>query len=207
MPRKFLSVFPNPYSFIDADGNPAGAFPCDATHTGGALQFVGARIEPVVLEEPETMTVQRRAGGQSVSATIVVRPGREKTRFVFDEKEPELVPDTAYYRQALSRGEILPANDEAARAGGIRGFRGVDELRDRARATAAAHFIAERGVAPSWVEAHKAPSPSAETRAEASARPAEPTTQSDEASLPNEVLPRADIPAQPDEGETTATSN
>lgn len=174
---KYLSVLPNPHAFLDADGNPAGAFPRDAADTGGAARYVGATVEPLVLDPGETMTATRRAspGAKPATVTATLRPSREKVVFRFDTTTPEMVPNTGYYRQALQRGEIFPADEATARAAGVKDWKGPEDASRRAGEAAAARHVAERGEAPSWAgkgqESLPREEPKPETRREGSRPP------------------------------------
>ncbi len=159
MALKFYKVFPNPYTFLDADGVPQGVLIRDGNETGGALRYVGATVKTEIVGPGETKTLRRRdrttgrRTGDAVRATLA-KP-REKARFTFNETEPDTVPASNYYRLALQRGEIFPADAETAKAVDIK-FTCVDDLRKAAKDKAAHEYKAAWGEAPAWAEPIKA---------------------------------------------------
>lgn len=155
MALKFFKVFPNPYTFLDADGNPQGVLIRDGNETGGALRYVGATVSTTVLNAAKTLTSQRRdRGGKTRSVTATLAKQREKAQFTFNETEPDVVPASPYYRLALQRGEIFPADAETAQAVGVP-FSSVDVLRQAAKDKAAKEWFAAWGEAPAWAETSK----------------------------------------------------
>lgn len=108
MSFRTLKVYANPYKTLDGEGRPCHVLPYepegDGVKTFDDRRFVGATLKVKVLEKfPDgdpRQTVQENT-------------------FVFSD-EPALVKDTPYYRHALKRGDILPADAETARLAGLK---------------------------------------------------------------------------------------
>jgi hypothetical protein len=101
-----VSVCPNPYHYVDADGVPCATYPEDPEFAGGARRWVGASI-------CEKRTV--------VHSTYDARTGRahnQTTVFVFDDG-PHTRPATSHYLQGIRCGALLAADETSARMAGL----------------------------------------------------------------------------------------
>ncbi len=123
-----LNVVANPWMHIDSQGRPAGACPMDLPP--GVQGFVGASV--------------------SREHTKILRKGSHYQDHVQDtvwefDLSPQVVPDTPYYRGRLRTGEILPADEKAARAAGHASFTKPEDALAKARERAIAEFDAAYG--------------------------------------------------------------
>jgi septal ring factor EnvC (AmiA/AmiB activator) len=101
MPKpKFVLVHPNPYHHIDHEGRPSAICPWDPVDHNPDRGFVGARIGHVVLEQYEPGD----ARGEMLQANHVV----------YDD-EPVRLPASAYYLNAIRRGELIAADFATAK--------------------------------------------------------------------------------------------
>ena len=108
-----LRVLPNPFLF---GGDPLCACATDPVeHIAG--RYVGAT--PVVTEIGETMTVGTLTGFLGHAQHEV------DWSFVDDVQE---IPNTAYYRQQLKDGALVPADVETAAKAGLK-FTSVEQMR------------------------------------------------------------------------------
>lgn len=111
MPTKTLSVYPNPYIAVDHEGYPAGACPCDMPeHVGMTTRkWVGAELDIDQTQLLEQLSAEER----------LYRNPRQRTRFKFELGEPTSLPVTHYYIDRIRGGELIAANADTARLGGV----------------------------------------------------------------------------------------
>ncbi len=102
---KFLNVYPNPFHALDHLGRPAGVLPNepegDGIHTFDSRAFVGARLRTEITYKP------------NLQYGLDASHQRQDTQFDYTE-EPVTVKNTPYYRSALQRRELLPADEYTA---------------------------------------------------------------------------------------------
>ena len=155
MQQETLRVLPNPYTFIDADGEPQGAYPADPSHHGGKRMWIGAKLDPA--RTKIDAEADRRMRGQTGAWKGDDRPSPQTTKFVF-VTESITIPLTAHYLDGIRTGALLAADEESYRKafGTSKGFLPTQEIVAEERAQAAAGFFAERGRAPGWAESHPA---------------------------------------------------
>jgi hypothetical protein len=136
MAKKFLLAYPNPFIHLDHDGYPAGACPCDMPeHVGMTTRrWVGAELDPAATMLLEKLTEEERR----------YRDARQQTRFLFTFSEPTKLPVTEYYKDRLRHGEILPADADSARLGGI-DFMPPAQALAQAKTDACAKWVALMG--------------------------------------------------------------
>lgn len=120
-PRTLL-VWPNPFHALDHEGHPAGVLSYEPTGDGvktfDSRRFIGATLQSKILEKAVEGTAQQTM---------------QRTWFEFTEEVVE-VPESAYYKHAIARGEIFAADEATARRCGIvQGFVEPAELLERAR--------------------------------------------------------------------------
>lgn len=126
-----LHVLPNPFAALDADGDPAAAFPRVEPALRGAL--VGARIDHARSADSE--------------------------KYLFDTDKAVQLPDLPAYRKALREGDLLCADEATARLVGLP-FQPPALALEQAAAKAAARWLAETGAPPAWCrETPAAPAP------------------------------------------------
>lgn len=132
-----LSVVPNPWieDCIDKRGFPAGRVHVDH-HEHSPIQgsFVGCKI--VDVREIASAVVQK-IGKKTIEISAAVNDHR-----VAYVRKPLNIPNTAYYRDAISRGELFAADMKTAKAAGLTKFVPVEEAMSAARKNAIAHFDA-----------------------------------------------------------------
>jgi hypothetical protein len=139
LPARLLRVLPNPWKGIDHLGRPAAALPFDAFEHSPSPGFVGA-----AMLEKEIAPAQRfKVGTQSFATS----PAQVERRLVYDidPKNPVVIPNTAYYRQHIASGDLIPADAATAALAGITKFDGAEKMLARARAEAIERFNAETG--------------------------------------------------------------
>ena len=101
-----LLVLPNPYTFIDGDGEPQGACPADPDHGGGKRMWVGAKLDPKRTQFIEDYA-DRRTG---VRWKGDPRPRPQSVKFKFST-EPVDIPSTAHYLDRIREGSLIAANE------------------------------------------------------------------------------------------------
>jgi hypothetical protein len=152
--QETLLVLPNPYVFIDGDGEPQGACPADGpNHARGKRMWIGAKLDtartkhlPDYEDRPKT-----RRGGKDVAWSGDSRPRPQTTKFVFSAKPVE-IPETPHYLDRIRCGELVAA-DEATFAkafGGRAKFRAPEAVLAEKRARAFDDFKAAYGKAPAF---------------------------------------------------------
>ncbi len=149
MQQETLLVLPNPYTFIDADGEPQGAYPADPSHHGGKCKWIGAKLDSA--RTKIDTEADRRMRGQTGAWKGDDRPSPQTTKFVFVDK-PVTIPLTAHYLDGIRSGALLAADEESYRKafGTTRGFLPAEDIVAEERAQAAAMFEAARGKPPTW---------------------------------------------------------
>jgi hypothetical protein len=112
IPVKTLSVLPNPWVYIDHKGRPAGRFPyesADGVPTDG--RTIGSHIASA--EEVKAAKRIKIAG-----FTFQLSAADHDIQVAYSE-EPVTVPNTQYYRKAISRGDLIAADVKSATLSGI----------------------------------------------------------------------------------------
>lgn len=98
-----INVWPNPFGHVDAEGRPCGLLPVEpvgsVSNPSDSLRFVGAQLRAKVLVKAPPGSRQ-----QSVQDTTVEYAD-----------EPTALHLTDYYRDALRRREIIPADEATAK--------------------------------------------------------------------------------------------
>lgn len=137
VPAPFLMVLPNPWTFIDHLGRPAGTCPCDPfEHRPNPGAKVGARVSEVKVQRAQQT---RRIGGRE---TVAV-PGDFYPIWEF-ETEPVRLPNTGYYRDRIRERELIPTDQRTAALAGVE-WREPSELLDEIRSVAIREFDARNG--------------------------------------------------------------
>lgn len=140
VPVRRLLVRPNPWieGCIDHFGRPAGRVAVDPhEHSPIPATFVGCKFVDIKETVPEQIT---KIGKREISTA----PARHDHRIAYS-KEDVSIPNTGYYRDALKRGDLFPADAKTARAVGIAKFVPPDEALKQARESAIEHFNANTG--------------------------------------------------------------
>lgn len=140
IPVKTLSVLPNPWTYIDHKGRPAGRFPyesADGVPTDG--RTIGSHIASA--EEIQAAKTVRIAG-----QTFQLSAADHDIQVAYSS-DPVTVPNTQYYRKAISRGDLIAADVRSATLSGIaqKDFESYDKHIDAKRAQAIADFDAANG--------------------------------------------------------------
>lgn len=133
-PNSKLRVFPNPWVFVDHLGRPAGRLPFDAYEGSPSFGFVGATLTDVKLIAKEMVF---RVAGQD----IPVNPAQHDHRITYS-KEPVEIQNTAYYRDAVKRLDLIAADSETASTCGLL-FVDPSRVLAKQKAEAIAKFDAE----------------------------------------------------------------
>src|SRR5260221_231288 len=108
MPKEpTVSVCPNPYHYVDADGVPCATFPEDPNYFGGMQRALGAEVCPV-------RTVVHSQHDPRTEA-----PHRQTTVFMFDDG-PHTRPASPHYLQGIRTGSLLAADEQTARMAGVK---------------------------------------------------------------------------------------
>jgi hypothetical protein len=111
-PSKKLKVHPNPWVYIDHLGRPAGRLPFDGFEHSQSPGSVGASITDV--KQIQSAMVMRVAGRD-----LEVNPAQHDTRITYSKDAVE-IPNTAYYRDALRRLDLVSADKETAQEAGLK---------------------------------------------------------------------------------------
>ncbi len=140
IPVKTLSVLPNPWVYIDHKGRPAGRFPyesADGVPTDG--RTIGSHIASA--EEAQAAKSVRIAG-----FTFQLSAADHDIQIAYSN-EPVTVPNTQYYRKAISRGDLIAADVKSATLSGIaaKDFESYAKHVESKRAAAIAEFDAANG--------------------------------------------------------------
>jgi len=110
-PSKKLRVHPNPYTYIDHLGRPAGRLPFDGFEHSPTPGYVGATITNVVqVQSPLRMRV--------AGVEMEVNPAQHDIRITY-ESDPVEIPRTHYYIDAIRRGDLIAADKETAIEAGV----------------------------------------------------------------------------------------
>jgi len=135
-----LRVHPNPYILgtVDHLGRPAGRVRCDY-YEHAKTGFVGAQLTDFVEVQP---AVEQRMGGR----TFVHSQARHDHRVTYSKVAVE-IPNTAYYRDAIKRGDLFAADKKTwvACGGAAASFVEPKEALAKAKAEAIEHFDAATG--------------------------------------------------------------
>lgn len=123
--HKTISVVANPWFAIDHKGRPCGVVPVEPREVGGHLGFVGAKVD----RSRTTGSIQRPGE---------ILPSAQDTVYEFS-RAPVKVAATAYYRDILRSGALLPADTATAKWAGIRFVEPAKAL-EQAKAAAEAEF-------------------------------------------------------------------
>ncbi len=131
-----VRVLANPYSFIDADGEPQGVYPDEPDVAGGGRRFVAADFDyerTKLLEEFKSNDPRRLAH---------VAP-RQTTKFAF-ATEPVPRPKSKHYRDGIRTGCLIACDADSAAFAGV-DFLAPDKALARERNRAAAQWRANYG--------------------------------------------------------------
>lgn len=128
-----LRVLPNPYTYVDEDGQACGTCAMEAPIQG---RWVGAEMASVELgDEPKQYAMIER---------------RQKPSWKF-ASDAVVVPCTDYYKERVRHGDLICADAESFVKAGVRGdFEEPATLLAAERAKAIAHFKATHGVEPAF---------------------------------------------------------
>src|SRR6478752_10448461 len=132
--NKKLRVYPNPWTYIDHLGRPAGRLPFDGFEHSQSPGSVGASITDVT--QVQSAMVMRVAGRD-----LEVNPAQHDHRITYAAGYVE-IPNTAFYRDALKRLDLVAADKETASEAGIK-FEDPKKVLDSYKAEAIAKFNAE----------------------------------------------------------------
>jgi hypothetical protein len=102
-----LLVLPNPYTFIDGDGEPQGACPADPDHAAGKRMWVGAKLDPQRTKFLEDHK-DRRNGLKWKGDP---RPRPQAVKFTFSARPVE-IPSTPHYLDRIREGSLIAADAE-----------------------------------------------------------------------------------------------
>lgn len=155
-----LSVFANPWTYIDEHGRPVGVCMVDVNQHVAERRWVGARVGAELLEKAQVEVVRGR--------THETRSARHKLHIEY-ATEPEEVPNTAYYRERVRTGDLFAADAKTALVSGLLAFTPVAAAEAKARETALAQWAAENGFDPDplpgpfFSASPSAPAPEAKT--------------------------------------------
>lgn len=152
-----IRVVANPFCALDASGNPCGAVALDPDAANGAERHIGAKRT--------TKTLVKFGGVDGLGRTIADPRGAGlyETTWAFSS-EPVTVHDTAYHRQRIACGELLPADRETAAALGVAFIEPTKALA-AAKAEAAALYALAHGAPPAWaVQDNPAPKSAAASK-------------------------------------------
>lgn len=121
-----LKVVPNPYTFIDQDGEPQGACPPDVEHSAGKRMWVGARLDD---GRTKVLKVKREPGDYRLFDQV--------TKFVF-EPGPIEIPMTPHYLDRIREGDLIAADERsyAKACGSTKGYLPPEKALAEARAKA-----------------------------------------------------------------------
>lgn len=140
IPIRTLKVHPNPYvgDTIDHLGRPAGRVKCDY-YEHSKTGFVGAVLTDFVEVSP---AIEHKIDGRSFS----VVPAQHDHRVAYSRVAVE-IPNTAYYRDAIKRGDLFAADVKTFVAAGGAAAQFVDPAKALAAARDAeiARFNAATG--------------------------------------------------------------
>lgn len=135
IPIRQLLVLPNPWvvGCIDHLGRPAGRLPVDFyEHSQTPATFVGCRFAEV--KEIAAAQIQKLGKRE-----IEIAPARHDHRIAYS-REPVSIPNSAYYRDAIKRGDLIAADERTARVSGLVKFVKPEEALAKAREEAIKHF-------------------------------------------------------------------
>lgn len=136
LPTKKLRVFPNPWTYIDHLGRPAGRLPPDGYEDSPSARAIGAEITDVF--ETQKAMMMRVAG-----VDMIVNPPQHDHRITYSKDAVE-IPNTPYYRYAVKGLELVAADAETAAVCGVK-FEDPTKALARLRDTAIKAFNAETG--------------------------------------------------------------
>jgi hypothetical protein len=133
-PTKKLKVHPNPWCYIDHLGRPAGRLPFDSFEHSQSPGAVGATITDV--KQIQSAMVMRVAGRD-----LEVNPAQHDTRITYSKDAVE-IPNTAYYRDALRRLDLVAADSATAQEVGMK-YEDPNKVLSRLKDEAVTRFDAE----------------------------------------------------------------
>lgn len=132
-----LAVYANPYLHLDADGLPQAALPWDPIGHNPGRGWVGAELK-----------------AETGPAYEPGDPRQPDHRIWFEfSDEPQVLPDTPYYRMAIARGELVIADKATADACGV-SFVDPATALAKHKANALAHRKAHHGDEPACLAGH-----------------------------------------------------
>lgn len=133
-PNNKLKVHPNPWVYIDHEGRPAGRLPFDVFEHSPSPGAVGATITDVkLLQSAMTMRV--------AGLNLEVNPAQYDHRITYSKESVE-IPNTAYYRDAIKRADLVAADEATAQVAGIK-FEEPSKVLSKLKDAAVSRFNAE----------------------------------------------------------------
>lgn len=132
-----LRVRPNPFTYIDHLGRPAGVCPCDPDGHTPERRWVGATIGEALLVSSAVTRVVAGAT-QEIAAAV------HDLRWSYSE-EAVTLPNTEYYRRKIFNGELIADDVATARESGVFSFKPAGLVIDQAREDAIMEFDALNG--------------------------------------------------------------
>lgn len=138
-----LNVIPNPYTFVDHDGEAQGACPPDVEHSAGKRMWIGARLD----NGRTKILKEKRAPGD-------YRPFDQVTKFVFDEGPIE-IPMTPHYLVRIREGDLIAADERSyvKACGNKVGYLPPEQALAEARAKAFDNYVAGYAEPPAFTRA------------------------------------------------------
>ena len=110
--ERTLRVYPNPWTFIDHRGKPAGVVRLDYHEHNTNRAWVGARIK--------TATKTREAVAEVIRGKVF-RSGSDSHELEWEfDSTPVEIPNSVYYRDAIVTGQLIAADKASAVAAGLR---------------------------------------------------------------------------------------
>jgi hypothetical protein len=148
MPKRYLRVYANPYTFIDPEGRPAGVYSHDPAHLPGQMHVGIVRLETTVTEKRDPSKDTR-----SSLMDLVHHYDGEVQEIAYAPGDPGF----KHYRDGLRSGDLIAADEATAKAAGLK-FEDPGEVLGRARLKAVREWTdAHDGEPPAFVadeEAH-----------------------------------------------------
>lgn len=128
-------VYPNPFTFLDHEGQPAGTFAFDPDHGAGSRRWVGAVVDRSIgpdgkpktraLPQPGDLTVaiqgpiDPNTKRPTVQRVHVDRAPMKRIVFAFDLAAPSIVTNASHYWRGLRDGDLIAADEATALAVGV----------------------------------------------------------------------------------------
>jgi hypothetical protein len=137
--EKTLRVYPNPWTYIDHLGRPAGVVRLDPFEHNSNRAWVGARIADVTVTRKAVTEIIRGKAFQGNASDHDIT-------WEFDDGPIE-IPNTAYYRGEINAGSLIAADKLTAQQSGISSADFLDpkQLLDAMKAQAIKDYDAQNG--------------------------------------------------------------